>query len=211
VSEKDFDWDLPLAVDYAEFSTAQRREWLERVFGQIARETGSVGRDVIVFDIPWSHRVFRPRGGSLTTELRVLNDDRCLVTGRGRVNDIDVDIWRRASASAADALGLTNTFAFTAIVGVAPGPNRYPGRTLRLAQPSTLAGLRMEPISTRIADTWRPTGLDHAGTIVESWPILVEGNVTSFHPAEGARLAGVELRLLCSLLSVLCRTPFAVG
>lgn len=210
MSEKDFDWDFPLGVNYAGFSTAKRREWLERVFGQIAQETGSVGRDVTVIDVPWSHRVFRPRGGSLATELRVLDDDRCLVTGRGQVNDTDVDIWRRASAAAAHALGLTNTFAFTAIVGVAPGPNRCSGRTLRFAQPSTLAGLHMEPISLQIADTWRPTRLDCAGTITESWPILVEGSVTSFHPIEGARLAGVQLHLLCSLLSVLWRTPFAV-
>ena len=209
--ENDFDWEVPLDVDFAGLDSEQRREWLERVFGQIARETGSIGRDVMVLDVPWPHRVFRPRGGTLATELRILDGaDRCVVTGRGQVRDDDIDAWRRAAAAAVSSMGLTNTFTFTAIVGVAPGPQRHGGRPLRLANASTLAGLRLTPIPVQIEDTWRPVRLDVAGLITESWPILVEGSISSFHPVEAARLAGIDLRLLCCLLSVLWRRPFVI-
>jgi hypothetical protein len=205
-----FDWSEELPIDYARLTGAKRQEWLERLLAVLARETGSSGKNVSVLDSPFRHRAFSPLRGRLTTELRITEPDGpCLVTGRGVNDGSELAVWSSASDEALASMDGSQLHRWSALISAHPD-YRWGGLTLRLRAQDQLGSLVLTPIPVLVKDVRTAIRFDQGAYSPVSYPIRVDGATSAWHPAEARRLAAVELRLACAVMTVGWHVPMAM-
>ncbi|WP_162907412.1 hypothetical protein [Allorhizocola rhizosphaerae] len=177
-------------------------EWRGHVFAHLADVAESSGYQM--HSQEGGGYLYTPSGGRMTTSLLITrstnNRPICHVLGRGERNDADVATWVDAIDHAVRQLGEKKSYPWWAVIGEDPDARISP--PIRMVDERTVGGIRLLPARTAFIEPRAGRSIA-SSTTARTFLVHAHGVSTGYAAHVAMREAARNLRILCSLLSLI--------
>lgn len=197
----DYDWAEQIHEQIRIDVRLQGDEWIQYIDQRISETTGATAINFRANKGIWLLNT--PTGGSITSSLFVrIENERpiCYVVGSNPKTADQISPWIDAVRFSASQIGQVHDFLWWAIVGEDPDTSISP--KMKLAERSRIGDLDLFPSQELFFELRPRDSLISGSHISWTFPVHVSGSSIGYDWTAASRNAVIDLKIVCSLLSL---------